>query len=591
MICFARASAAAALFALWLAVAPSGGADAADAPADANADAPADLNSGAPADGNAEANSGAGAGPAADAPADPVGDAIALGRRIYFEGEGRGEGEITAMLGAGGFTVPAAAVPCSNCHGDDALGRPEGGVEPTNITWPFLTKPYGLRHASGRRHPAYDEASFARALREGIDPAGNRLDGAMPRYTMSNQELDALVAYLKRLGEDRDPGLTDAEIRIGGILPDTDVAGGLGAALAELLEAYFARVNEAGGIYDRRIAFSLVDTPDAPAAPAPASASASDPAAADPSVAEEGTEQGAEEGAEQGYFAAIALPASAPTRQALQALSTAMPVVVPVDLSSQALGAGRRNVFQILAPVAEQARALMSYGQQYLQLDAPRIAVVAGDGSGGDAVVAAAEAQARALQWPEPLAVRAGAADDAAALAQAVEAGAVDAVVYAAPAPSVAEFAAEIAAAGEAPHLLIVGQTAGSDVLRVPGAFASRVVASFANTPSSTTSEGLAELDALRRAAAIEQPANAVMAATLSGAKVLVESIRGAGRGLNRRKVADALQGLHLFETGLTPAVSFGPRRRVGADGVYVLAVDPINRSFLPGAAWIRVDR
>jgi hypothetical protein len=96
-------------------------------------------------------------------------------------------------------------VACGNCHGADGQGRPEGGVLPLAIGWEELTKPYGHAHAS-RRHGAFDERSFARAVNEGLDPAGNRLD----------------------VGE--------AALRIGTILPDrgrlAPAAGAMRAALA-----------------------------------------------------------------------------------------------------------------------------------------------------------------------------------------------------------------------------------------------------------------------------------------------------------------------------------------------------------------------
>src|SRR5690349_5524175 len=61
------------------------------------------------------------------------------GKRIYFEGTSGDGGAITALV-AGGTAVPAAAVACATCHGEDGLGRAEGGVVPPAITWSALTK-------------------------------------------------------------------------------------------------------------------------------------------------------------------------------------------------------------------------------------------------------------------------------------------------------------------------------------------------------------------------------------------------------------------------------------------------------------------
>jgi len=46
-------------------------------------------------------------------------------------------------------------------------------------------------------HQAYTETSLQRAIIEGIDPSGKRLDDAMPRWSMSERDLDDLLQYLQ----------------------------------------------------------------------------------------------------------------------------------------------------------------------------------------------------------------------------------------------------------------------------------------------------------------------------------------------------------------------------------------------------------
>jgi hypothetical protein len=46
-------------------------------------------------------------------------------------------------------------------------------------------------------HQAYTVASLRRVIVEGIDPSGKRLDDAMPRWSMSEQDLDDLLEYLQ----------------------------------------------------------------------------------------------------------------------------------------------------------------------------------------------------------------------------------------------------------------------------------------------------------------------------------------------------------------------------------------------------------
>lgn len=62
--------------------------------------------------------------------------------------------------------------------------------------------------------------------------------------------------------------------------------------------------------------------------------------------------------------------------------------------------------------------------------------------------------------------------------------------------------------------------------------------------------------------------------AALASAELLEEGLRQAGRDVSREKLIVALEGLYDHETGLTPRMSFGPNRRVGARGAYVLTVE-----------------
>jgi mono/diheme cytochrome c family protein len=122
------------------------------------------------------------------------------GQQIYLQGTASSGQEIIALIGDEGLEVPASTMPCVVCHGRDGRGRPaEGGVVPSDITWKSLTKPDGVTHESGRKHPPYTEKLLKRAIGMGTDPAGNALHMAMPRYRMAPEDMDELIAYLKRL--------------------------------------------------------------------------------------------------------------------------------------------------------------------------------------------------------------------------------------------------------------------------------------------------------------------------------------------------------------------------------------------------------
>jgi len=141
------------------------------------------------------------------------------GREIYLHGSIPGGRPIRAVLGQSREPVDAALLACGNCHGHDGRGRPEGGVEPPDVTWQALCKPYGATDRFGRRRPAYTESLLGRVVTMGLDSSGRQLEAVMPRYLLSPEDLADLVAYLTVLGGDLDPGLSSSTITIGALLP------------------------------------------------------------------------------------------------------------------------------------------------------------------------------------------------------------------------------------------------------------------------------------------------------------------------------------------------------------------------------------
>jgi hypothetical protein len=184
---------------------------------------------------------------------DPLTPQERRGKEIYVRGTSPGGAEIIAFLAEGTVEVPAATMTCANCHGLDGRGNPEGGVIPSDVTWATLSKPYGLTHQDGRKHPPYTGRSLEMAIVKGIDPAGNKLQQSMPRYWLSRQDLNDLVAYMKRLGADLDPGVTDGSLKFGFILPADGPLAQVGEVMKTALTAYFDDLNTQGGVYSRRI--------------------------------------------------------------------------------------------------------------------------------------------------------------------------------------------------------------------------------------------------------------------------------------------------------------------------------------------------
>ena len=124
------------------------------------------------------------------------------GERIYYLGVD-GEGKRIPIRG-GPHWLKVMGGSCVNCHGPDGRGGfpiMMGTKVPGDIRFSSL--------ASGRHSQGGDEGDnghlytgkdVKRAIRDGVEPDGDRLDPTMPRWKMDDQNLDDLIVFLKTLG-------------------------------------------------------------------------------------------------------------------------------------------------------------------------------------------------------------------------------------------------------------------------------------------------------------------------------------------------------------------------------------------------------
>lgn len=186
---------------------------------------------------------------AVSALAGPLTPAETRGRHIYQQGASLAGRPVTAL--AGGTELGAGIFACGTCHGPDGRGVPEGSIEPSDIRWQTLDKIL----LAGRKRPRYDAERLARAIREGVDSAGNPLSPVMPRFRMADEDLADLVAYLERLGDEPQPGLAADSITVTTAAP--------GAMTRRVIEAYFSDVNATGGIFGRTLTVADVAATEA----------------------------------------------------------------------------------------------------------------------------------------------------------------------------------------------------------------------------------------------------------------------------------------------------------------------------------------
>ena len=493
----------------------------------------------------------------------------AAGKQIYTQGTSPSGGTISARVGPTGTPMPASIVPCANCHGGDGRGRPEGGIRPTDITWRRLSAGYGQRLASGREHPAYDEAAFARAVTAGIDPGGTHLDQAMPRFVMSMRDMAALTAYIKRLEHDRDPGLGPGTLRIGTLQPESGRLAGLGASVAGVLRAVFDDINERGGIHGRRIELVTAD-------PGPDRASAE---AALRRLLEE-----------EQVFAVVA-PFAPQLEGDLRAIidDAGVPVVGPIGRLAE--GDGSRFLFDPLPGLHELLFALADFALAHLGMDQPTVAVLHPDDDVNRALAAALAQRLQRGGWDNVLGVgHPPGGLDAPAVARAISDHGVQGVFFLGANDDFAALAAASQDLMVAPFLFAASIQVGLAALEIAPMYSERVFLAYPTLPEDRTAAGIAALQAVRERAGLGAVHDAFQVSAYTAAVVLAEALKRSGRDASREKLVSALERLHDYRTGLTPPIGFGPAQRIGARGAHIVTVDLAKGRFLPTGHYIKLE-
>lgn len=488
------------------------------------------------------------------------------GKQIFLTGTSPSGKPIVARLGEESVEVPASTLPCAGCHGYDGRGRAEGGVVPSAITWEALTKPYQVALPGGRRRPPYDEVSLRAAIALGLDPAGNALNPAMPRYGFSREDMADLIAYLKRLSADLDPGLSDHTIRIGTVLPDAGPLGELGAEVRGILQAYFDELNAAGGLYERKLELRTL-----PLLPGP------------------GAEQAVRDFLAREQVFALIAPFTAGMDRAIMAVleERQVPTIGALTLYPQVKIPVARYSFYLMAGLPDQARALLDYAATHLAGAGLEVVLIAPEGEALETIGAALEQQCqkRNCRMLHRLGYRAGALSPRQVLARFPNTEG-QLCFFFGTGPETAALLAEADRIGWFPYLFFSGSLLGKELWEAPARFHDRIFLSYPMAPQEQTQAALQQFRELVQRHQLTSKHLAFQLSALAAAKIFVEAVRRAGRELSREKLVDTLESFYKYETGLLPPVSFGPNQRIGAGDVYVVRADLEKRQLIVASRW-----
>jgi hypothetical protein len=195
---------------------------------------------------------------------------LRLGEKIYREGLLPSGKPMKVLINAD-VSTPGTAFGCVSCHlrsgigsEDQVLVPPANGLKlykpyyqyptPQNETYGRIKKGMWDGRAPGNpiHRPAYTDETLAAALRNGVDPTGRALNGAMPRYQIDDHDMAILIAYLKSLSSEISPGVdkNNKYIRFATVIAG-DVPAEERAEMLATLDSIMAHHNRQGQIRNR----------------------------------------------------------------------------------------------------------------------------------------------------------------------------------------------------------------------------------------------------------------------------------------------------------------------------------------------------
>lgn len=493
------------------------------------------------------------------------------GKQIYLQGASPSGKDILAYVGDASLEVPGNVMACANCHGIAGQGKIEGGISPSNVTWEALTKPYGVTHVNGRKHPAYTARGLELAITRGLDPAGNKLLYAMPRYQMSKEDLDDLVVYLKRLGTDVDPGINETKIVIGTAFPTAGPLGEMSQAVHDVIAAVFAETNLQGGIYNRKLELKSVTAADTKA------------------ITRADVERLLKE---EQVFALSGVMLAGVEKEIVPLLAEReVPLIGPMTLDPKIGTPLNRQIFYLLSGNSTQARALLNFVAQKPEFKSAKMAVVYSPNELSASVVEAVKEQIQKERMNPPAVFEYSAGSFAAAemIAKLKQADAT-AVFFIGNANDVVTFMNEAGKLNWFPQIFLQSGSASPALFDAPSGFEGKVFFTLPNAPADQSPEAIKEFRLLAEKYKLPQKHLAAQITAYTSAKVLLEALKRAGKDLSRERLIGALEGFYNYQTGFTPPLTYGPNRRVGAMGAYVVMIDLKEKRFVPASGWVGIN-
>jgi len=488
------------------------------------------------------------------------------GPSIYLQG--KASEPATAYLSGPGISVDSRGFACAQCHLRDGSGSREGGVAAPDIRFTRLTQAYEGVRSTGRQHPAYDEESLRRAIREGVDPAGNPLHPVMPRYAFTDQDMRALIDYLKGLDDLQAPGVSAAAIRVGTLQPASGSLLPMSRDLRRLVRTYFEQINARGGIYGRRLELVIAEyNPEALGSQFAAVASLT---------------------SGDGVFCTLANLGVSDDSGAIERLgSLGVPELAPLRITLDNTEKRDRPVFYLYASLAEQGGLLVEHLRSESSGMPSSFALIH---TGDPQALAAMTGTRRRLAdhaWTAAAETSYPPMDtQVSSSLRRMQTDGLDTVVFLGDGGRLQAFLEDAARSGWQPRVFALADLSSDVIGSVSPEQARQLYLLSTLAIADAERSGMARFSALMERAGLPGRYQGMLFSTYAGLRLLQEGLERQGRKPTPEGFVGALNRLWKFETGTMPALTFGENRRSGTRGGSIVAIDADSKGVYRVSEW-----
>ena len=501
--------------------------------------------------------------------ADTAAESSQRGRHLFFKGEKSNAEPLTANVGAASIPVPATALPCVGCHGRDGLGRPEGGVRPSDITWFNLTKEYGGSTLLGRRYKSYDESSFLTAVTEGIDSAGNKLDSSMPRYNISRRDARDLIAYLQVIQNDFDPGVSSDAIVFATVQPTVSAQAQVGDAMVEVLRARFDEVNRQGGVYGKQLTLEVLPFEDRQSFIGQANRIV---------------------GGDQVFALVSAFSGNADDSLVDLVEAAEIPSIAPYTQFPAAADGRHLYTFYLHGGLDAQIAVLAKRVGEQAKTLGKAFVFYRWEGRYESSANKALEfLQENKITGSQLVPYEGGPTQRLADLVD-LQAYPDSAVLFLGSSRDLVELFSDPSPGQQSPQLFLPGFFVDSHILKLADVYAKRLEMAYVTVPGGNEGNGLMKFRQFMRRNELDHDFLSARLFAFSAAETLIEGVKRSGKRITRTKFVDAIEEMYAFDAGLNRPISYGSQRRTGLRGAYVVKFDTRQKRLSSTGTWIRLD-